>query len=47
MLGVEGKPIKQVKFHGRLGESYVTASPAQMKAATRASSSTCARPRDR
>ena len=26
MLGVESKPIKQVKFHGRLGESYVTAS---------------------
>ena len=35
MLGVESKPIKQVKFHGRLGESYVTASPAQIKAATR------------
>ena len=29
------KPIKQVKFHGRLGESYVTASPAQIKAAVR------------
>ena len=25
--GVIDKPIKQVKFHGRLGESYVTASP--------------------
>ena len=35
MLGVSDKPIKQVKFHGRLGESYVTASPAQIKAATR------------
>ena len=35
MLGVQDKPIKQVKFHGRLGESYVTASPAQIKAATR------------
>jgi polyisoprenyl-teichoic acid--peptidoglycan teichoic acid transferase len=35
MLGVTGKPIKQVKFHGRLGESYVTASPAQIKAAVR------------
>ncbi len=35
MLGVQSKPIKQVKFHGRLGESYVTASPAQIKAATR------------
>jgi hypothetical protein len=35
MLGVQEKPIKQVKFHGRLGESYVTASPAQIKAATR------------
>jgi polyisoprenyl-teichoic acid--peptidoglycan teichoic acid transferase len=35
MLGIENKPIKQVKFHGRLGESYVTASPAQIKAATR------------
>jgi LCP family protein required for cell wall assembly len=35
MLGVQNKPIKQVKFHGRLGESYVTASPAQIKAATR------------
>ena len=27
MLGRQDKPIKQVKFHGRLGESYVTASP--------------------
>jgi hypothetical protein len=35
MLGIQDKPIKQVKFHGRLGESYVTASPAQIKAATR------------
>ena len=35
MIGVQGEPIKQVKFHGRLGESYVTASPAQIKAATR------------
>ena len=35
MLSVQDKPIKQVKFHGRLGESYVTASPAQIKAATR------------
>ena len=35
MLGVQSKPIKQVKFHGRLGESYVTATPAQIKAATR------------
>jgi hypothetical protein len=35
MLGVQDKPIKQVKFHGRLGESYVTASPSQIKAATR------------
>jgi polyisoprenyl-teichoic acid--peptidoglycan teichoic acid transferase len=35
MLGVQSKPIKQVKFHGRLGESYVTASPAQIKAAVR------------
>ncbi|MGH2979430.1 MAG: hypothetical protein ACRDLQ_07310, partial [Solirubrobacterales bacterium] len=33
MLGVIDKPIKQVKFHGRLGESYVTASPVQIKAA--------------
>jgi hypothetical protein len=35
MLSVQSKPIKQVKFHGRLGESYVTASPAQIKAAVR------------
>jgi polyisoprenyl-teichoic acid--peptidoglycan teichoic acid transferase len=34
-LGVINKPIKQVKFHGRLGESYVTASPPQIKAAVR------------
>ena len=27
MLGVSDKPIKQVKFHGRLGESYCTAAP--------------------
>jgi LCP family protein required for cell wall assembly len=35
MLGVVNKPIKQVKFHGRLGESYVYASPLQIKAAVR------------
>jgi LCP family protein required for cell wall assembly len=35
MLGVVNKPIKQVKFHGRLGESYVFASPLQIKAAVR------------
>jgi LCP family protein required for cell wall assembly len=35
MLGVVDKPIKQVKFHGRLGESYVFASPAQIQAAVR------------
>jgi LCP family protein required for cell wall assembly len=35
MLGVKDKPIKQVKFHGRLGESFVTASPAQVNAAVR------------
>jgi LCP family protein required for cell wall assembly len=34
-LGVANKPIKQVKFHGRLGESYVFASPLQIKAAVR------------
>jgi LCP family protein required for cell wall assembly len=34
-LGVINKPIKQVKFHGSLGPSYVTASPAQIKAAVR------------
>src|SRR5690349_1685290 len=28
-LGVVSKPIKQVKFHGRLGPSYVYASPSQ------------------
>ena len=35
VIGIQKEPIKQVKFHGRLGESYVTASPAQIKAATR------------
>jgi polyisoprenyl-teichoic acid--peptidoglycan teichoic acid transferase len=35
VLGVADKPIKQVKFHGRLGESYVTASSSQIKAAVR------------
>jgi LCP family protein required for cell wall assembly len=35
MLGVVNKPIKQVKFHGRLGPSYVYASPAQIQAAVR------------
>jgi polyisoprenyl-teichoic acid--peptidoglycan teichoic acid transferase len=35
MLGVINKPIKQVKFHGRLGESYVYASPPQIQAAVR------------
>jgi LCP family protein required for cell wall assembly len=35
MLGVKDKPIKQVKFHGRLGESYVYASPPQIQAAVR------------
>ena len=35
MLGVIDKPITQVRFHGRLGESYVDASPAQVKAAVR------------
>src|SRR4051812_36530581 len=34
-LGVSNKPIKQVKFHGRLGPSYVTASTAQIQAAVR------------
>jgi polyisoprenyl-teichoic acid--peptidoglycan teichoic acid transferase len=34
-LGVSNKPIKQVKFHGRLGPSYVYASPAQIQAAVR------------
>src|SRR6266542_1793430 len=33
MLGVVSKPIKQVKFHGRLGPSYVYASHAQIQAA--------------
>src|SRR6266540_5997848 len=32
MLGVVSKPIKQVKFHGRLGPSYVYASHAQIQA---------------
>ncbi len=32
-LGVVNKPIKQVKFHGRLGASYVYASRAQIQAA--------------
>ena len=35
MLGVVSKPIKQVKFHGRLGPSYVYASPSQIQAAVR------------
>jgi polyisoprenyl-teichoic acid--peptidoglycan teichoic acid transferase len=35
MLGVAEKPIKQVKFHGRLGASYVYASSAQIQAAVR------------
>jgi polyisoprenyl-teichoic acid--peptidoglycan teichoic acid transferase len=35
MFGVRDKPIKQVKFHGRLGPSYVTASQAQIQAAVR------------
>ena len=35
MLGVVRKPIKQVKFHGRLGPSYVYASSAQIQAAVR------------
>jgi polyisoprenyl-teichoic acid--peptidoglycan teichoic acid transferase len=35
MLGVKDKPIKQVKFHGRLGPSYVYASPPQIQAAVR------------
>jgi polyisoprenyl-teichoic acid--peptidoglycan teichoic acid transferase len=34
-LGVVSKPIKQVKFHGRLGPSYVYASSAQIQAAVR------------
>jgi LCP family protein required for cell wall assembly len=33
MLGVVNEPIKQVKFHGRLGPSYVYASEAQIQAA--------------
>jgi LCP family protein required for cell wall assembly len=33
MLGVVNEPIKQVKFHGRLGPSYVYASRAQIQAA--------------
>jgi polyisoprenyl-teichoic acid--peptidoglycan teichoic acid transferase len=35
MLGVVEKPIKQVKFHGRLGPSYVYASHAQIQASVR------------
>jgi polyisoprenyl-teichoic acid--peptidoglycan teichoic acid transferase len=35
LLGVQDEPMKQVKFHGHLGESYVTASPAQIKASVR------------
>jgi len=35
MLGVIDQPMKQVKFHARLGESYVTATPAQVKASVR------------
>ena len=35
MFGVREKPIKQVKFHGRLGPSYVTASRSQIQAAVR------------
>ena len=35
MLGVTDKPIKQVKFHGRLGPSYVYASRLQIQAAVR------------
>jgi polyisoprenyl-teichoic acid--peptidoglycan teichoic acid transferase len=35
MLGVVNKPIKQVKFHGRLGTSYVFASQSQIQAAVR------------
>ena len=35
LLGVQDEPMKQVKFHGELGESYVTASPAQIKASVR------------
>ncbi len=34
-LGAIDEPIKQVRFHGRLGESYVYASSAQMKTAVR------------
>jgi polyisoprenyl-teichoic acid--peptidoglycan teichoic acid transferase len=34
-LGVISKPIKQVKFHGRLGPSFVYASSAQIQAAVR------------
>ena len=34
-LGVVTKPIKQVKFHGRLGPSYVYASQSQIQAAVR------------
>ena len=34
-LGVVNKPIKQVKFHGRLGPSYVYASSSQIQAAVK------------
>ena len=34
-LGVISKPITQVRFHARLGESYVFASPAQVRQAVR------------
>jgi LCP family protein required for cell wall assembly len=34
-LGVVSKPIKQVKFHGRLGASYVYASASQIQAAVK------------
>jgi LCP family protein required for cell wall assembly len=34
-LGVVSKPIKQVKFHGRLGPSYVYASPSQIQASVK------------
>jgi polyisoprenyl-teichoic acid--peptidoglycan teichoic acid transferase len=34
-LGVVNKPIKQVKFHGRLGPSYVYASASQIQAAVK------------
>lgn len=34
-LGVVNQPITQVRFHGRLGESYVYASQAQIRSAVR------------